>query len=233
MNGKGWGILAFGGVLLALMSSSETVKNVVVDILKSIERTFGNEGGWEPETAPRARLDTGNYHRGIYYGTNHGVTARFLVDNFSILQIPLLDKNTVKNLTPDQCAYIFRNTEGVRMRYDELKSQPIADFIFDWMIQRPDTCVTFMETEIFGMAKGTGRNKGVYTDDLMNRINATEPSALYNALKYWRLYHLTRTDVYKSFLKGVYNRIVAFDDFPNTDKVALMQAEAKKRAFGI
>jgi Glycosyl hydrolase 108 len=233
MNGKGWALLGFGGVLIALMANSETIKSKAVDILKSIGRTFGNEGGWEAETAPRAKLDIGNYYRGIYYGTNHGVTAAFLADNFSVLQIPLIDKYAVKNLTPDQCADIFRRTEGVRMRYDELKNQAVADFIFDWMIQRPDTCVSFMETEIFGMKKGTARQRGIYTDDLLNRINATEPSALYNSLKYWRLRHLVDTNVYKSFLKGVYNRIVSFDDFPNTDGVTRVQAEAKKRAFGV
>ena len=233
MNGKGWAFLGFAAVLVAALSSSETVKNVVVDILKSMNRTFGNEGGWEPETAPRASKDTGNYYRGVYYGTNHGVTARFLVDNYAILQMPLMGKNTIKNLTTAQCTDIFTRTEGMRMRYNEFQNQAVADFVFDWMIQRPATCVGFMEKDIFGMAKGTALNKGsIYSDDLIQRINASEPSALYNSLKYWRFYHLWKTDVYMSFQKGVYNRIARFTDFPPTSEVVWVQKGAKGRAFG-
>jgi hypothetical protein len=239
MNGKGWGLIGAAAALIALVSSSETVKKVVVDILKSMNRTFGNEGAWEPETARGAKLDTGNYYKGVYYGTNHGVTARFLVDNFAILQIPLIGRDTVKNLSVEQCADIFQRTEGMRMRYEDFQNQAVADFVFDWMVHRPGNteksggCVYFMEAKIFGMPMGTALvSSGIFSDDLIQRINSTEPSAMYNALKYWRFWHLRNTDTYKSFQKGVYNRIAAFTDFLPTGNVVEIQKAARLRAFG-
>jgi Glycosyl hydrolase 108 len=233
-----WAWVGFGGVLLAVLATNKKVKESVVDILKSVERTFKNEGGWEPETAPRANKDIGNYHKGVYYGTNHGVTARFLVDNFAILQIPLMDKNTIKNLTPEQCADIFLRTEGARMRYSEMTHQAVADFLFDWMIHRPGNteksggCVYFMEAKIFGMPVGSALKAGsVYSDELVKRINATDPATLYNSLKYWRLWHMTYTNTYKSFLKGIYNRIARFKDFDPTAEVHDMLVKAQKRAW--
>lgn len=239
MNSKTWAFIGFGGILLLLLSQGNKIKDSIVDILKSVGRTFDNEGGWEPETAPRAKLDTGNYYKGVYYGTNHGVTARFLVDNFKILQIPLVDKNTVRDLSVEKCADIFLRTEGARMRYSDMTNQAVADFLFDWMVHRPGNteksggCVYFLEQKIFGMDKGSALQKGgVYSDALVQRINSTAPAALYNSLKYWRLWHLTNTPTYKSFLRGVYNRIAAFKDFQPTAEVHDMLVKAHKNAFG-
>ena len=82
------------------------------------------------------------------------------------------------------------------------------------------------------MPEGSGTKAGIYSDMLVNRINGSDPEALYNSLKYWRLHHLARTPTYKSFRKGVYNRIMSFNDFPDTETVTKMAAEAKKLAFG-
>ena len=232
-----------GGVALYFLLDNDGAKPSTtkrkVDIQKSIDRTFGHEGLWEPETAQGQKADTGNYYKGVYYGTQRGVTARFLVDNYAILQIPLRDKDTVRNLTVDQCADIFLRTEGARMRYEDMTNQAVADFLFDWMVHRPGNteksggCVYFMEAKIFGMPKGTAlESGGVYSDDLVKRINGTDPAGFYNALKYWRLWHLTNTDTYKSFLKGIYNRITKFNDFSPTGNVVEMMKAARLRAFG-
>ena len=118
-------------------------------------------------------------------------------------------------------------------------NQAVADFLFDWMVHRPGNteksggCVYFMEAKIFGMAKGTAlQSGGVYSDALVQLINSTDPAGFYNALKFWRLWHLTNTNTYKSFLKGIYNRITKFNDFPPTENVVEMMKAAKNRAFG-
>jgi lysozyme family protein len=193
-------------------------------------RTFKNEGNWEPETAKGAKLDTGNYYGGKYYGTNWGVTALFLVDYNKILNIELTP-SVIKDLTKEKAAWIFEVTEGAHMRYNEMKDQFIADFIFDWMIHRPGTCVAYMCRDIFGLPAGSGTKAGVFTDALVKRINSSDPAGLYNSLKFWRLHHLTYTNTYKSFRPGIFNRITSFKDYPDNEIVTKMIAEAKKVAF--
>lgn len=215
-------------------------KNTIVDILTSIKRTFINEGTWEPESAPRASSDIGNYYpqtgsNRTYYGTNFGVTAKFLVDNFAILGIPLIDKYVIKNLTENQAREIFTKVVGNRMRYSEYKNQFVADFIFDWMVQRPSTCIEYMTERIFGWSETERKievNRATFSDKLLNSINGSDPAGLYNSLKFWRLYHLTYTETYRSFRKGVYNRIVRYDDYPRTEKVQDMINKAYSKAFG-
>ena len=221
------GVIAVGLLLYFTRNS----KKAMVDIAKSMTRTFKNEGNWQPETDKGQKADTGNYYRGVYYGTNWGVTAAFLVDNYKLLKMDLYP-SVIKDLTKERATQIFEVTEGARMRYSEMTNQAVADFIFDWMVQRPATCVGYMTKEIFGLPVGSGTKAGIYSDMLVNRINGSDPEGLYNSLKYWRLHFLARTPTYKSFRKGVYNRIMSFNDFPDTEAVKTMAAEAKKLAFG-
>ena len=138
----------------------------------------------------------------------------------------------IKDLTKAKAAWCFAETEGKHMRYDEMTNQFVADFIFDWMIQRPDTCVTYMAENIFAIPKKGALNGRIFSDAFVARINGTDPAGLYNALKYWRLHHLTYTQTYKSFRKGVFNRIVRFQDFEDTASVTDMIEKARKVAFG-
>ena len=135
-----WAIIGAFGVGIGILAFSNRKK--IVDISKSMARTFKNEGNWEPETAKGQKADTGNYYRGIYYGTNWGVTAAFLAEpmNYKHLKIDLYP-SVIKDLTKEKAAWIFEVTEGARMRYDDMTNQAVADFLFDWMVQRPATCV--------------------------------------------------------------------------------------------
>ena len=234
MDGKKWALLGFGGVLIAVLMAKTKIKTKIVDILISMDRTFGNEGGWEPETAKGQKADTGNYYKGVYYGTNYGVTAQFLVDNFQILQIPLSSFDVIKALSVKECVEIFQKTEGMRMRYDDFQNQFVADFIFDWMVHRPGTCVAFLSAKIFGIPKAAALQQGgIYSDYLIQLINSTDPAGLYNSLKYWRLWHLTNTEDYRSFRPGIYYRIMRFNDFLPSDTVVAMAKVAHKKAFGV
>lgn len=214
--------------------------NTAVDILKSITVTFDREGVWQPESATGQKKDKGNYYpyegaNRVYYGTNYGVTAAFLVEHKNILKIPITDKNVIKNLTKEQARDIFTKTIGARMRYNELKNQFVANFLFDWMVHRPTTCVKFICGEIFGFNNAEIQSevdKAKFSDGLMTKINGVNPSDFYNSMKFWRFYHLTYTDAYVSFRKGVYNRIAKFKDFDETNKVKEMRQIAYKKAFG-
>lgn len=233
-------LLWIGAAAAALVIiSKDTIKNTIVEILKSIKRTFVNEGTWEPENEHQAK-DIGNYYpqqgaNRVYYGTNYGVTAGYLVEHFNVLRIPLNGKDTIKNLTKDQAREIFSRVVGGRMRYAEMTNQFVADFIFDWMVQRPNTCVSYMTEKIFGFSNAEKLdeiNSAKFSDKLVNKINSSDPAGLYNALKFWRLYHLTYTETYRSFRQGVYNRIVKYDDFPRTPEVQNMINIAYNKAFG-
>lgn len=82
------------------------------------------------------------------------------------------------------------------------------------------------------MPEGSGTKAGIFSDMLVKKINGSDPEGLYNALKFWRLHHLTYTNTYKSFGKGVFNRIVSFKDFSDTAAVTDMIEKARKVAFG-
>jgi hypothetical protein len=226
-NSKIWAFVGALGVAVLVYSN----RKKLVDISISMVRTFENEGGWEAETAKGAKLDTGNYYRGVYYGTNYGVTAPFLVAFYDVLKIELTPR-CIRDLTKEKAAWCFAQTEGKHMRYDEMTNQFVADFIFDWMIQRPDTCVEYMAENIFGIPKKGALNGRIFSDALVKRINGTDAAGLYNALKYWRLFHLTYTNTYRSFRKGVFNRITKFQDFEDTASVTDMIEKARKVAFG-
>ncbi len=243
MTSKDKKILLIGSLLtfgLLLKAKGNTVKSSFVDILNSIKRTFVNEGVWYKEPTGGSK-DKGDYYpqtgtNRIFYGTNYGVTAAFLVENFNKLNIPLVDKNVIKNLTEQQARQIFMTVVGGRMRYNEFKNQYLADFVFDWMVQRPSTCIAYMTENIFGFSKAekvTEIDREFYSNRLLNLINSSDPEKLYNSLKYWRLYHLTYTDTYMSFRKGVYNRIVKYKDYTNSVDVEKMIKEAYKKAFGV
>ena len=114
--------LAVAAVAIGVFFKNE-IKSVIVDILKSLDRTLENEGVWQPESAKGQKDDIGNYYprekgkpNRKYYGTNYGITAYFLKVHFDTLQIPLIDTNTIKNLTRDQIAECYKLVLGTRMR---------------------------------------------------------------------------------------------------------------------
>jgi hypothetical protein len=229
---------AVGGLLIAVINSQK-IKSGIVDILISIKRTFYNEGTWVAEDSHQAK-DIGNYYptspsapNRIYYGTNYGITAAFLVEHFKTLQIPITDKNVIRDITAEQSREIYRKVIGGRMRYEEFQNQAVADFIFDWMIQRPSTCIAYMTEKVFGYTipeKKAEINRAQFSDRLLNGINASDPARIYNSLKFWRFYHLTYTEVYRSFRPGIFKRIARYKDFPNTPDVDKMEAIAKAKA---
>jgi lysozyme family protein len=225
---KKWVII--GAIAVGVLAFSNRKK--LVDIAKSMARTFKNEGNWYAEPKGGSK-DTGDYYGGVFYGTNWGVTAAFLAEpmNYKHLKIDL-HPSVIKDLTKEKATWIFEVTEGARMRYNDMTNQAVADFIFDWIIQRPATCVYYMTEKIFGMPAGSGTKAGVFSDMLVKKINGSDPEGLYNALKFWRLHHLTYTNTYKSFRKGVFNRIVSFKDFSDTAAVTDMIEKARKVAFG-
>ena len=235
-NNKIWAIVGAVGVGILLLSNRKNI----VDIAKSMKRTFKNEGTWEAENAHQAK-DIGNYYpketkanapNRVYYGTNYGITASFLVDHFKVLQIPLVGTDTIKRLTAEDAKEIYAKVIGRQIRYSEMTNQAVADFIFDWWIHRPATCLLYMTKDIFNLPEGSATTKGIFSDLMMRKINGSNPAELYNSLKFWRLYHLTYTETYKSFRKGVYNRIVSFKDYPDSAAVVDMMAKAKAKAFG-
>lgn len=187
------------------------------NILKSLERTTENEGKWQPLENGQ-KEDIGNWLNGKYYGTAWGVTAAFLKENPQ-LNILLDSTDVVKNLTQDDARMIWLATVGKTMRYEEMPSQSIADFIFDWCVQRPAACLWFLKNKIFpelGQRKGDAPG---FNDQLIAEIQTADEDILYMKMKYWRLYHCRWTNTYVKYRLGVFNRIVKFDDFPDTKEV--------------
>jgi Glycosyl hydrolase 108 len=238
MLNKKWVLTGVGVMLAILAATAKTPKNrKKVDISISLDRTFVNEGTWYKEPSGGSQ-DKGDYYPQTgsnrkFYGTQYGVTAGFLVEFQSILQIPLIDTNVIRDLTKEQVSEIYDKTIAKRCRFQELENQYLSDLIFDWILQRPSPCIEYL-CKIFEYTAQETRqeiDRGQFSDRLMAAINTSDPSVLYNALVYWRFWFLTYTEVYKSFRKGVWKRIDRYKDFAETDQLKNMREIARKKAF--
>lgn len=92
------------------------------DFKEAMRLTFIHEGGYQNEED-----DSGNWHNGINYGTNFGITPDTLFKYHPELES---DFNSVKNLTADQASAIYRDGYWKTL-YSQISDQNIANKLFD------------------------------------------------------------------------------------------------------
>jgi thiol-disulfide isomerase/thioredoxin len=135
-------------LLLWLMSKkSSTTGGLSAQELNAIlEKSLENEGPWEPETA-HTRKDKGNFHRGAgqYLGTSWGITADFLEDWYGTTQF---EADSIRKISKEEAKKIITETVMTRARIAQIQDKWIAAFFFDWMWQRPGTCLEYVCTII-------------------------------------------------------------------------------------
>jgi thiol-disulfide isomerase/thioredoxin len=205
-----------GGLLLLLWwlskGSSGDLTKESEDLEWMMELSMKNEGEWEPESA-HTRKDSGNFHngKGQFLGTSYGITADFLEHWYGIKEFK---KDSIKIISKDEAKKIFSETVMAYARVKEVKDKYVAALYFDWMMQRPSTCLEYVMTKMYKLSQTdlTAAKKGFYskkgvTDNVIALLNADNAKDTFEKLKGWRLWHLENTSVYASFREGVRERI--------------------------
>jgi len=211
-----------GGLLLLLWwmtkggSSKGSLSSADLDWMMNLSML--NEGPWEKEDS-HTRKDSGNYHRGNkngqFLGTSYGITADFLEQWYGITSFKA---DSIKNITEDQAKKYFSETVMAHARVPEVKDKYVAAFYFDWMMQRPGTCLEYLMTKMYQLSQAdfTAAKRGYYsksgvTDNVIALLNGSNSKDIFEKLKGWRLDHLENTSVYASFREGVRDRINRYE----------------------
>jgi hypothetical protein len=212
--------LMIGGglLLLLLLLSSDSTGAPTGGALTAQEldailnQSLLNEGPWEAEDS-HTRKDKGNYHRGKgqFLGTSWGITADFLEDWYGKTSFA---SDSIKNISKDDAKKIITETVMTRARIAAIQDKWIAGLFFDWMWQRPSTCLEYVCLKAFGfndadyqlVRKGFW-SKACIPDVLINHLNGENRKGTFEAIKSRRLDHLENTSAYASFREGVRDRI--------------------------
>ncbi|MEN9612335.1 MAG: hypothetical protein RLZZ628_3149, partial [Bacteroidota bacterium] len=146
-------IIAGGGILLLLwfLGDKSTPTNTggaahglsAKDLDDILEKSLVNEGPYEEESA-HTRQDEGNFYHGdknsTYLGTSWGITADFLEQWTGQTAF---DENSIRNISKEAAKKLFVSTVMKRARISEIKDKWVASLFFDWMMQRPGTCMQY------------------------------------------------------------------------------------------
>lgn len=190
----------------------------MADFKTSYRRTARHEGGYQNNPD-----DPGNYNsRGQNVGTKYGVSAPKLE---RLIRRPPTVADML-SLTPQQAEDAFRNDEWTRMKGDQIPWQPVADIIFDGLVNHGQG--TRLLQEVLGIP--TDNKFGPQT---LAAVLASDPQQLYDAYRERRkkYYHqlVERDPTLDTFLNGWLHRINSFTDrFAN----AVAQNPGKAAASG-
>jgi thiol-disulfide isomerase/thioredoxin len=215
-----------GGLLLLLwlfsQNGSKDTKQVTdgglsaKDIDDILAKSLENEGPWEAEDS-HTQQDKGNYHRGkgAFLGTSWGITANFMEDWYGKTSF---ETDDIQNISYEDAKKIIVETVMTRVRISAINDKWIAAFFFDWMWQRPSTCLEYICKKAFKYSDADYQlvRKGYYSksgipDLLINSLNGEARQANFEALKSWRLNHLETSGAYSSeFKAGIRNRINSY-----------------------
>jgi lysozyme family protein len=171
-------------------------------------RTAKWEGGYQASPD-----DPGNYNSlGQLVGTNWGVSAK----KYERLLGRPPTKEQVREMPQWRAEQAFRNDEWKRMKGDEIPHQPLADILFDGLVNH-GRGVKLLQ-EVLGI---TADN--VFGQQTLNAVLAANPQELYSAYRERRRQYyrslVQRDPKLKVFLKGWLRRIDSFTDtFANTVK---------------
>ncbi|MEN9611219.1 MAG: hypothetical protein RLZZ628_2033, partial [Bacteroidota bacterium] len=120
------------------------------------------------------------------------------------------------NISKEDAKKLFVSTVMKRARISEIKDKWVASLFFDWMMQRPGTCMQYIMTKMCKystadyQAAKSGYYKSQITDTLLSILNADDAKNTHDCIKSWRLDHLENTSVYESFREGVRDRINSY-----------------------
>jgi lysozyme family protein len=185
----------------------------MADFVTSLARVLKWEGGFS-----LVKEDKGNYNsKKQLVGTNYGIAA-FVYERW-LGRVPT--KHDVRNMSKNEAAQIYKGLFWVGIQGDEIKSQAVADILFDGHVNHGAFGIRLMQ-RILGV-----KVDGKVGPITLAAINAHDPESLYLQ------YRNTRRDFYEQivkrspdqavFLKGWLRRINSFqDEFPRADIVADM-----------
>jgi lysozyme family protein len=96
------------------------LEGLAADFNEAIKRVFKQEGGYQ-----NSAKDAGNFYNGVNYGTKLGVTPAAYI---SYYKTPL-QPDTIKNLTTDKAAPIYRQNYWDKIRGTDIANDSIANLL--------------------------------------------------------------------------------------------------------
>ena len=140
--------------------------------------------------------------------TNRGITYQLFTQYAMTLG---LNKtiDSLKTLTEDQAKFIYKEHFWDKMRGDEIKSQAVAEIVFDAFVNMGNRAIKLLQIEL-----GVGID-GDFGPVTLNALNQAAPIVLFEQFKDARIDFYKRLAENKPsskvFLKGWLNRINSFN----------------------
>lgn len=171
------------------------------EFLKSQKLVKTAEAGYSDD-----RGDRGNFYRGRFIGTNHGISAPVLADYMG--KTPTRDD--MKNLTYETALEIFKTNFWDAQNLSEFSNQSVANIIYDGCVNQG---VSKMKQIVFDAAGDLGLElKGqTFTVANIKKLNSLDQKELFDSIKKFRELRYKDASTWKRHGRGWMNRLTSIE----------------------
>lgn len=171
------------------------------EFLKSQKLVKTAEAGYSDD-----RGDRGNFYRGRFIGTNHGISAPVLADYMG--KTPT--RNDMKNLTYETALEIFKTNFWDAQNLSEFSNQSVANIIYDGCVNQG---VSKMKEIVFDAAGDLGLElKGqTFTVANIKKLNSLDQKELFYSIKKFRELRYKDASTWKRHGRGWMNRLTSIE----------------------
>lgn len=120
----------------------------------------GWEGPWVkvPEKDSKGNIIEEELFKGVWWGTNHGLTGKFMKE---FTRWKAHQKEDFKKMTASQCGVVWKDTRWTWLKGDKIENQEIANLCFDWGVRRWNSLINGVRTSL-------GQGLAFYESDVKN-----------------------------------------------------------------
>jgi lysozyme family protein len=170
------------------------------EFLKSQKLVKTAEAGYSDD-----RGDRGNFYRGRFIGTNHGISAPVLAEYMG--KTPTRDD--MKNLSYETALEIFKTNYWDAQNLSEFSNQLVANIIYDGCVNQG---VSKMKEVVFDAAAELGVELKGQTFTVVNidKLNSLDQKELFDTIKKYRELRYKQAPTWKRHGTGWMNRLTSF-----------------------
>jgi lysozyme family protein len=142
------------------------------DITKQAEGGFSNDKG-----------DTGNYHKGVFIGTNHGISAPILAEYLG--KMPTM--KDMKNLTYETSLEIYKKNYWDAQNLGKFNDQSVANILYDGSVNQGKTGMrSVLRKSLIENGVKITDNDNPFNDKWVDKINKLDQESLFISIKKYR-----------------------------------------------
>ena len=177
------------------------------EFLKSQKLVKTAEAGYSDDMG-----DRGNFYRGRFIGTNHGISAPVLAEYMG--KTPT--QGDMKNLTYETALEIFKTNFWDAQNLSEFSNQSVANIIYDGCVNQG---VSKMKQLVFDAASNLGVElKGqTFTVANIEKLNSLDQKELFDTIKKFRELRYKEAATWKRHGRGWMNRLTSFEYRANNE----------------